>query len=85
MDKTSRQSGRGGRTIFFAPEQLALEDKPHTTEQEARYILIGKTKQARMLFIVYTLREEKIRIISSRDADKKEVSIYEEAVSAAKV
>ena len=70
---------------FFAQEQLVLEDKPHSSEQEVRYILIGKTKQRRMLFIVYTLRGEKIRIISARNADKKEVELYEKAVSAAKV
>ena len=65
---------------FFAEERLVLEDKRHSTKHEARYILIGKSKQERMLFIVYTIRQEKIRIISSRDADKKEVLFYEKAL-----
>lgn len=34
--------------------------------QEERYILLGKTKQQRLLFIVFTLRDAKIRVISAR-------------------
>jgi uncharacterized DUF497 family protein len=70
---------------FFAEERLVLEDKPHSTKQEARHILIGKSKKSRMLFIVYTMRKDKIRIISARDADRKEVSLYEKALELTKV
>ena len=38
-----------------------------------------------MLFIAYMLRNEKIRIISARDADRKEVSLYEKAIKLTKV
>ena len=70
---------------FFAEERLIIEDIPHSTKHEARYILIGKSKQGRMLFIVYTIRKEKKQIISSRDADKKEVLLYEKALKLTKV
>jgi uncharacterized DUF497 family protein len=70
---------------FFAEERLVLEDKPHSTEQEPRSILIGKSKKDRMLFIAYTIRKGKIRIISARDADRKEVAFYEEALKLTKV
>ena len=70
---------------FFAEELLILEDIRHSTKHEKRYILIGKSKQERMLFNVYTIRKEKIRIISSRDADKKEVLLYEKALKLTKV
>jgi len=70
---------------FFSEEVLILEDKRHSTKQEARYILIGKSKKGRMLFTVYTIRKEKIRIISSRDADRKEVLFYEKAIEPARV
>ena len=66
---------------FFAEERLILEDIWHSTKKEARFILIGKSKQGRLLFTVYTIRKEKIRIISSRDADKKEVLLYEKALN----
>ena len=70
---------------FFAEERLILEDIRHSTRREARYILIGKSKQGRLLFTVYTIRKEKIRIISSRDADKKEVLLYEKALNLTRV
>jgi len=45
--------------------------------QEERYILLGETKKRRPLYTVFTIRDKKIRIISSRDVNKKEVGLYE--------
>jgi uncharacterized DUF497 family protein len=70
---------------FFSDDYIVLEDKPHSGSGEQRFILLGKTNQARMLFIVFTMRAEKIRIISARDANKKEVVFYEKAIAFAKV
>jgi uncharacterized DUF497 family protein len=42
--------------------------------------MLGKNKQERLLFIVFTMRSEKIRIISARGADKKEVLFYEKVI-----
>ena len=78
-------SAREAEEPFLTKEQLILEDIRHSTQLEARYILIGKSKQGRMLFIVYTIREEKIRIISARDADRKEVVLYEKAIKLTRV
>jgi uncharacterized protein len=44
---------------FFTDEQLILTDIRHPTKHEERYILIGKYKQGKMLFIVYTMRNKK--------------------------
>jgi uncharacterized DUF497 family protein/predicted DNA binding CopG/RHH family protein len=52
-------SAKEAEEPFFTDEQLILEDIRHSTKLEARYILIGKSKQDRMLFIVYTFRENK--------------------------
>jgi uncharacterized protein len=70
---------------FFTDEQLILEDIRHSTKHEERYILIGKSKQDRMLFIIYTFRDNKIRIIPARDADRKEVLLYEKALKLTRV
>ena len=56
--------------VFIQPDRLH-------TGIERRYILIGQTKQHRHLFIVFTLREGCIRIISARNMHKKEVKFYE--------
>jgi hypothetical protein len=78
-------SAEEAEELFFTEEQLILEDIRHSTKHEKRYILIGKSKRGRMLFIVYTIRKRKIRIISARDADRKEVVLYEKAFNFTRV
>lgn len=39
----------------------------------------SKTRQARLLYLVFTIRNGKVRIISARDINKKEVHLYEKA------
>lgn len=46
-------------------------------KEEERFILIGKTKKERVLFVVFTKRETRIRIISARDLNRKEGILYE--------
>lgn len=62
---------------FFDPDKKILEDEMHS-ENEARYILIGRTNTGRLLFIAFTLRQSKIRVISARDLNKREQKLYEE-------
>ena len=44
---------------------------------EVRFFAIGKTKEERSVFIVFTVRETEIRPISARYMHEKEVSRYE--------
>ncbi len=63
--------------IFFDKKLVVFKDHLHS-EQEDRYIAMGKTIKKRLLFIVFTLRENKIRVISARDRKKrKEILPYE--------
>ncbi len=62
--------------VFFDKKKIILKDKSHSQKEE-RFITVGKTKKDRLLYIVFTERRKKIRIISARDINKKEVSIYE--------
>jgi uncharacterized DUF497 family protein len=61
---------------FFDPEKKILKDILHSGAEE-RFILLGKTAQGKILFIVFTVRESKIRIISSRPINQKERYLYE--------
>jgi len=63
---------------FFDKKRVIYNDSLHSYV-EKRYILIGKTKNRRLLYIVFTYRnrKRKIRIISARDVNKKEVKFYE--------
>lgn len=70
--------------VFYDRRRLLLEDIKHS-EKEKRFILIGKTDKGRMLFAVFTIRDEKIRIVSSRDTNRKEEDLYEKAINTTKV
>lgn len=63
--------------VFFNEPLLLFEDIKHSCEEKRIYVL-GKTDDARALFIVFTIRNELIRIISARDMSKKERKIYEQ-------
>ena len=39
--------------------------------------MIGKTREGRLLYIAFTERNGKVRVISVRDINKKEVKFYE--------
>lgn len=62
--------------IFFDDKKRILKDIIHSSRED-RYVLIGKTKKNRILFIVFTIRKDKIRVISARDLNKKERKLYE--------
>lgn len=68
--------------IFFDKNNLLDEDIKHSSVEEKRFIIIGKTKKRRILYQVFTLRNNNIRVISSRDIRKrKEMKLYEKETS----
>lgn len=64
--------------VFYDKNKIVFEDIAHS-QKELRLILIGRTKKGRLLYTVFTYRGNAIRIISSRDVNKKEVHLYEKA------
>jgi uncharacterized protein len=63
--------------IFLDEDLLIIEDIKHS-QKENRQIAIGKSFDKTLLFIVFTIRKQKIRIISARKANKKEKKAYEQ-------
>lgn len=63
--------------VFFDINLTILPDPTHSITEE-RYIALGKTKTGRPLFVVFTERAGKIRIILARDMSKKERGRYHE-------
>ena len=63
--------------LFFNEPLLLLEDSKHSGS-EARYHALGKTDDARLLHITFTLRHQDtlIRVISARDMHRKERADY---------
>jgi len=64
--------------VFFDPRKKLLGDKFHSGKED-RYLLIGQTRRQRLLFVVFTIRDRRIRAISARDLNRKERDLYEEA------
>jgi len=69
--------------VHFADAVTALEDARaisvrDETEDEERWITIGVDSLARILVVVYTWRDEQIRLISARPATRSESPQYEE-------
>lgn len=63
--------------IFKNVPLFISQDTKHS-KYEKRFQALGKTNNKRLLFLSFTLRENKIRVISVRDMSKKEVKTYEE-------
>jgi uncharacterized DUF497 family protein len=72
-------AGECEEVFFNLP--LLLEDDPAHSQKESRYYVLGHTIAGRRLFIAFTIREDKIRVVSARDMSKKERSIYEQTDS----
>lgn len=57
---------------------LLLQPDPSHSQKEPRYYVLGHTILGRRLFIAFTVRADRIRVISGRDMSKKERSTYEQ-------
>jgi uncharacterized DUF497 family protein len=60
---------------------LVLQDDPIHSKTESRSLVLGQTSAGRYLFIVFTIRQDKIRVISARDMNEKERNLYAQANS----
>ena len=63
-------------SVFYDSLSLTIPDPDHSIEEQ-RFIDIGTSNKNRVLVIVYTEREDKIRIISVRKATNVERKMYE--------
>ena len=63
--------------IFFNEPLLVAEDFGHSKD-ECRCLAPGRTFDDKYLLVAFTVRADKIRVISARPMSKKERSIYED-------
>lgn len=61
--------------VFFNAPLVVRPDPVHSGDED-RYFALGMTDEGRPLFLSFTLRSEKIRIISSRDMTTRELEVY---------
>lgn len=61
--------------IFFNRPLVVMDDRKHSSK-EKRFYALGQTDSERMLFMVFTIRSDMIRVISARDMNRKERTAY---------
>lgn len=62
---------------IFADENMKIFSDPKHSQDEEWFAIFGKSVNGRLLTAVFTIRNNKIRIISARDQDRQERKIYE--------
>ena len=63
--------------IFFNQPFIVAGDKKHSIYEE-RFYCLGTTNTKKELFLVFTIRNNKIRVISARNMSKKEKEVYKQ-------
>lgn len=74
--KKHKISDTEAEEAFFDENKKTSKDPLHSKDEEG-FILLGKTKKHRLLFVAFTLRNSKVRIISARNLNRKERHLYE--------
>jgi len=63
--------------VFFNLPLVVEEDTEHS-DIEKRWYILRQSDSKRLLFIVFTIRNQLVRVISARNMNKKEKEIYYE-------
>jgi uncharacterized protein len=66
------------KTVFQDKKHIEVPDREHSLE-EMRYLAIGRSEKGRLLTLIFTERETKLRLISARIAEPWERREYEDA------
>lgn len=62
--------------VFFNRPLVTGPDEAHSATEARRYAL-GVTDAGRCLFVVFTIRGRKIRVISARDMSRQERKVFD--------
>ena len=80
-DKNKNSINKKKHRVSFEKAKEVFEDddaieKLGNSKTEVRFLRVGKTVETIILAVVYTLRTTVIRIISARQASRKEINAY---------
>jgi uncharacterized DUF497 family protein len=65
------------KTVFNDPLYVDFYDPDHSYD-EHRYLIVGESRQGRLLIVSYTERGDSVRLISAREVTASERKAYEE-------
>jgi uncharacterized DUF497 family protein len=64
--------------VFFNLPLVAASDLRHSSD-EVRFYALGQTDAGRRLFVVFTCRRTRVRVISARNMSRRERKEYDDA------
>ena len=70
-------SSEEAATVFRDALYLVFADPDHSNK-EGRFLIFGASSEGRLLVVSYTQRAKSIRLISAREATRRERKQYEE-------
>jgi uncharacterized DUF497 family protein len=71
-----RVSPEEAEDVFFREPLVVRSDVRHS-KTEKRYYALGQTGVGRRLFVAFTVRRKLIGVISARDMNRNEITVYE--------
>ena len=83
-DPAKARANFGKHGVRFADAVTVLEDdlaltmRDPSSEEEERWITLGRNGLGRVIVVVYTWRKDNVRLISARPATAREKRQYEE-------
>lgn len=69
------ESGECEQVFFNIP--LVVEPDDIHSRSEKRYFALGRTNLDRVVVVIFTIRKARVRVITARDASKRERTNYE--------
>ncbi len=69
---------RGECEQVFFNRTIRVAADPGHSDRERRFAALGQTSSGRLLTVVFTIREARVRIISARPMCRRERSLYEQ-------
>ena len=70
---------REAMTVFGDPLEVVISDPDHSIG-ERRFLSVGLSSAGRLLVVAYTERQQRIRLISAREATVRERKNYESTI-----
>ncbi len=64
--------------VLFDPNAISFEDE--SAKREQRFVAVGLDHLGRVLVVIYTYRDNNIRLISARPATRRERHSYESGI-----
>lgn len=77
--KKHKVSDKEAEEVLGSRKKFIFEDETHSLK-EIRYMIWGETNKKRKLAVFFTMRNDKVRVISARDMSRRERREYEKKI-----